>query len=103
MKASDIYSEWGQTLIYINESSTSLERNIFKTIREIAQKNKFKSVWLTNGVTHVRKSDDALIIKIRTNEDLVEFVAKYPEPTVDGELENSTNIPLSVQHVKITD
>ena len=38
LKASDICSDWDQTLIYINESSTFLERNIFKNVIEIAQK-----------------------------------------------------------------
>ena len=62
------------TTIFINESLTFHNREIFKKAKE-KLRDKFKYIWLKNGVTLIKKDDTSRVEKIFNMEDLLNPVS----------------------------
>ncbi|XP_057294659.1 uncharacterized protein LOC130623194 [Hydractinia symbiolongicarpus] len=61
----------GSTKIYINESLTSVNGELFRQAREhLLSKKLVKYVWTKNGQVYVRETDTADIINIKSKDDI---------------------------------
>lgn len=59
--------------IYINESLTFKNRTTFKRSKD-ALRNKYKYIWLKNGVTLIKKDDQGKIHKILSEKDIDRYI-----------------------------
>ena len=55
LKAIEVFPNWPETMIYINERSSAEERRIFMEAKQFAKIHNFKYVWMRRGITYVRK------------------------------------------------
>ena len=58
------------TPIYINESLTKQNKNIFFLCRKFKKEHKWKYAWTRNGVSYLKEDDDSDSIKIQSKDDL---------------------------------
>ena len=57
--------------IYINESLTKENRQIFNNCLQYKKKHQFKYIWTKNGKTLLKKNDESKAIMISNTDDLV--------------------------------
>lgn len=64
--------------VYINESLTKKNKEIFSATLNFKKENHYKYIWTRNGTIYIRKSDNCKALRIRNNLDL-EKIGKLPE------------------------
>ncbi|KAJ8712815.1 hypothetical protein PYW08_008119 [Mythimna loreyi] len=69
--------------IYINEHLTLKNKQLFRAVKEIANKNKYKFVWVKHATILVRETDASPAIAIRSTHDISKIKSSA--------LSNSTN------------
>ena len=60
-------------MIFINESLTKTNRKIFNVCRNFKKANNWKYVWIKQGQTYLKKSDDDNTLKIESIYDLTKY------------------------------
>ena len=60
----------GKNKIFINESLTTANKTLFKSVRSSCQEKSFTYFWTRNGVIYARKNTDSHVIRINSTDDL---------------------------------